>query len=69
MSGARCTKIEGETPPISIPGVVHSTLREPIGVGALIIPWNFPTNIASWKIAPALACGNTAVVKPAEEAP
>ena len=43
-------------------------MLEPIGVCALIIPWNFPTNIASWKIAPALACGNTAVVKPAEEA-
>jgi acyl-CoA reductase-like NAD-dependent aldehyde dehydrogenase len=63
------TKIEGETPPVSIPGVFHYTLREPIGVCALIIPWNFPTNIASWKIAPALACGNTAVVKPAEQAP
>ena len=63
------TKIEGETPPVSIPGVFHYTLREPIGVCALIIPWNFPTSIASWKIAPALACGNTAVVKPAEQAP
>jgi acyl-CoA reductase-like NAD-dependent aldehyde dehydrogenase len=63
------TKIEGETPPLSIPGVFHYTLREPIGVCALIIPWNFPSNIASWKIAPALACGNTAVVKPAEQAP
>jgi aldehyde dehydrogenase (NAD+) len=63
------TKIEGETPPVSIPGVFHYTLREPIGVCALIIPWNFPTNIASWKIAPALACGNTAVIKPAEQAP
>ena len=63
------TKIEGETPPVSIPGVFHYTLRQPIGVCALIIPWNFPTNIASWKIAPALACGNTAVVKPAEQAP
>ncbi len=62
------TKIEGETPPVSIPGVFHYTLREPIGVCGLIIPWNFPTNIASWKIAPALACGNTAVVKPAEQA-
>jgi aldehyde dehydrogenase (NAD+) len=63
------TKIEGETPPLSIPGVFHYTLREPIGVCALIIPWNFPSNIASWKIAPALACGNSAVVKPAEQAP
>jgi acyl-CoA reductase-like NAD-dependent aldehyde dehydrogenase len=63
------TKIEGETPPVSIPGVFHYTLREPMGVCALIIPWNFPTNLASWKIAPALACGNTAVIKPAEQAP
>jgi len=63
------TKIEGETPPVSIPGVFHYTLREPIGVCALITPWNFPTSIASWKIAPALACGNTAVVKPAEQTP
>ena len=63
------TKIEGETPQVSIPGVFHYTLREPIGVCALITPWNFPTSIASWKIAPALACGNTAVVKPAEQTP
>jgi acyl-CoA reductase-like NAD-dependent aldehyde dehydrogenase len=63
------TKIEGETPPVSIPGVFHYTLREPIGVCALITPWNFPTSIASWKIAPALACGNTAIVKPAEQTP
>jgi aldehyde dehydrogenase (NAD+) len=63
------TKIEGETPPVSIPGVFHYTLREPIGVCGLITPWNFPTTIAAWKIAPALACGNTAVVKPAEQTP
>jgi acyl-CoA reductase-like NAD-dependent aldehyde dehydrogenase len=63
------TKIEGETPPLSIPGVFHYTLREPVGVCALITPWNFPTTIASWKIAPALACGNTAVIKPAEQTP
>jgi acyl-CoA reductase-like NAD-dependent aldehyde dehydrogenase len=63
------TKIEGETPPLSIPGVFHYTLREPVGVCGLITPWNFPTTIASWKIAPALACGNTAVIKPAEQTP
>jgi acyl-CoA reductase-like NAD-dependent aldehyde dehydrogenase len=63
------TKIEGETPPLSIPGVFHYTLRQPVGVCALITPWNFPTTIASWKIAPALACGNTAVIKPAEQTP
>jgi acyl-CoA reductase-like NAD-dependent aldehyde dehydrogenase len=63
------TKIEGETPPVNIPGVFHYTMREPIGVCALIAPWNFPTTIASWKVAPALACGNTAVLKPAEQTP
>src|SRR5438045_9379112 len=45
------------------------TLREPVGVCALITPWNFPMVIASWKIAPALACGNTIVVKPASYTP
>ncbi|MDQ1049429.1 aldehyde dehydrogenase [Streptomyces sp. V4I2] len=53
------TKIYGETAPLSIPGVLQYTKREPVGVCALITPWNFPLMIASWKIAPALACGNT----------
>jgi aldehyde dehydrogenase (NAD+)/betaine-aldehyde dehydrogenase len=64
-----CTKIAGETTRLSIPGVFHYTLREPIGVCALITPWNFPLVIASWKMAPALACGNTVVIKPAEQTP
>ncbi|MFE7841916.1 aldehyde dehydrogenase family protein [Streptomyces sp. NPDC057474] len=63
------TKISGETEPVSIPGVFHYTRREPVGVCALITPWNFPLLIASWKIAPALACGNTIIVKPAEQTP
>ncbi|TQE16125.1 aldehyde dehydrogenase family protein [Streptomyces ipomoeae] len=63
------TKISGETEPVSIPGVFHYTRREPVGVCALITPWNFPLMIAAWKIAPALACGNTVVVKPAEQTP
>ncbi|MDG3017024.1 aldehyde dehydrogenase family protein [Speluncibacter jeojiensis] len=63
------TKIEGETSPVSIPGVLQYSKREPVGVCALITPWNFPLMIASWKIAPALACGNTVVVKPAEQTP
>jgi acyl-CoA reductase-like NAD-dependent aldehyde dehydrogenase len=63
------TKIEGETSPVSIPGVFHYTLREPVGVCGLIIPWNFPLLITSWKIAPALACACTCVVKPAEQTP
>ncbi len=61
-------KIFGETIPIQDPGF-DLTIREPIGVCALIVPWNFPLVIASWKIAPALACGNTVVVKPASLTP
>ncbi|MFJ6302122.1 aldehyde dehydrogenase family protein [Pseudarthrobacter oxydans] len=64
-----CTKIEGATSPVSIPGAFHYTRREPVGVCALIIPWNFPFMTAAWKIAPALACGNTVIVKPAEQTP
>ena len=63
------TKIEGETIPTSWPGVFNYTLKEPVGVCALITPWNFPLMIASWKLAPALACGNTAILKPAEQTP
>ena len=66
--GGAANKIMGETIPIVPPGI-DLTLREPVGVCALITPWNFPAVIASWKIAPALACGNTAVVKPASQTP
>ena len=45
------------------------TFREPLGVVGLIVPWNFPLTIASWKLAPALAAGNTVVLKPAELTP
>ncbi|HZC28439.1 MAG TPA: aldehyde dehydrogenase family protein, partial [Gaiellaceae bacterium] len=62
------TKLTGTTNPAD-PGVFSYTLREPLGVVGAITPWNFPLVIASWKIAPALACGNTVVHKPAEEAP
>jgi len=62
------TKITGTTNPAD-PGVFSYTLREPVGVVGAITPWNFPLIIASWKLAPALACGNTVVHKPAEEAP
>jgi betaine-aldehyde dehydrogenase len=48
---------------------VDFTVREPLGVVGLIVPWNFPLNIASWKLGPALACGNTVVLKPAELTP
>jgi acyl-CoA reductase-like NAD-dependent aldehyde dehydrogenase len=57
----------GETIPVS--GGVAATFREPLGVVGLIVPWNFPANIASWKLGPALACGNTVVLKPAELTP
>jgi acyl-CoA reductase-like NAD-dependent aldehyde dehydrogenase len=62
------TKITGTTNPADA-GVFSYTLREPVGVVGAITPWNFPLVIASWKLAPALACGNTVVHKPAEEAP
>src|SRR4051812_3326062 len=57
----------GETIPVG--GGVDITFREPLGVVGLITPWNFPLNIASWKIGPALATGNTIVIKPAELTP
>jgi acyl-CoA reductase-like NAD-dependent aldehyde dehydrogenase len=57
----------GETIPVA--GGVDLTLREPLGVVGLIVPWNFPLNISSWKLGPALACGNTVVLKPAELTP
>jgi acyl-CoA reductase-like NAD-dependent aldehyde dehydrogenase len=66
--GGAANKIMGETIPIVPPGL-DVTLREPVGVCALISPWNFPTVIACWKIAPALACGNTAILKPASQTP
>jgi len=60
-------KHRGATIPVA--GGVDLTWPEPLGVVAAIVPWNFPLAIASWKIAPALACGNTVVVKPAELTP
>jgi len=62
------TRIFGETIPVSAPGL-DFTLREPVGVVALIVPWNFPLTIASWKVAPALAAGNAAILKPASYTP
>ena len=66
--GGAANKIFGETIPVQDAGMMV-TLREPVGVCALITPWNFPLVIASWKIGPALACGNTIVVKPAQLTP
>jgi acyl-CoA reductase-like NAD-dependent aldehyde dehydrogenase len=66
--GGAANKIFGETIPVQDAGL-DVTLREPVGVCALITPWNFPLVIASWKIGPSLACGNTIVVKPATYTP
>ena len=60
-------KRHGETIPVA--GGVDMTFREPLGVVGLIVPWNFPLMLASWKLGPALACGNTVVLKPAELTP
>ncbi|HEX8723208.1 MAG TPA: aldehyde dehydrogenase family protein [Pyrinomonadaceae bacterium] len=62
------TKIEGETIPVA-GQFLNYTLREPVGVCGQIIPWNFPLLMAAWKLAPALAAGNTVVLKPAEQTP
>ncbi len=63
------TKIEGAVKPVSIPNRLNYTLREPVGVVGAIIPWNFPLSLISWKLGPALAAGNTVVLKPAEQTP
>jgi phenylacetaldehyde dehydrogenase len=68
------TKIEGNSIPISVPYAPGAkflayTLREPVGVVGQIIPWNFPLLMAAWKLGPALATGNTVVLKPAEQTP
>jgi phenylacetaldehyde dehydrogenase len=64
------TKLTGSTIPLSMPGEYLSyTLREPVGVVAQIIPWNFPLLMAAWKLAPALAAGCTVVLKAAEQTP
>lgn len=61
-------KVEGSTIPVKGP-FFNYTLREPVGVVGCIVPFNFPISIASWKVAPALACGNAVILKPAHETP
>ncbi|HMA33635.1 MAG TPA: aldehyde dehydrogenase family protein [Chloroflexia bacterium] len=76
LSGATCfeyyagavTKFGGQTIPVSAPGTCL-TFHEPLGVCALIVPWNFPFAITTWKVAPALAMGNTVLLKPAGDTP
>jgi aldehyde dehydrogenase (NAD+) len=61
-------RIQGATIPVAGP-FLNYTLREPVGVVGCITPWNFPLSLAAWKVAPALACGNAVILKPAEQTP
>jgi len=64
------TKIHGDTVPVSVmPDILGYTLRQPVGVCAQIIPWNYPLMMSAWKLAPALAAGCTCILKPAEQTP
>src|SRR5437870_11985875 len=67
--GGMATKVPGDVIPSSFKGVLNYTLREPLGVVAQIVPWNFPLMFVAWNIAPALAAGNTVILKPAEYTP
>src|SRR4051812_47329964 len=66
--GGMADKFQGETIPVE-EGFLNYTLREPVGVVGQVVPWNFPLMFTSWKMAPALAAGNTLVMKPAEITP
>jgi betaine-aldehyde dehydrogenase len=66
--GGMADKFQGETIPVE-EGFLNYTLREPVGVVGQVVPWNFPLMFTSWKMAPALAAGNTIVMKPAEITP
>ena len=62
-------RLFGQTTPSELPDKFMMSVRMPVGVVGAITPWNFPIAIPSWKIAPALVCGNTVVFKPAEDTP
>jgi len=62
-------RLFGQTTPSELPNKFAMSVRQPIGVSGLITPWNFPMAIPSWKMMPALVCGNTVVIKPAEDTP
>jgi aldehyde dehydrogenase (NAD+)/phenylacetaldehyde dehydrogenase len=66
--GGWSDKVMGETIPVKGNHLTY-TLREPVGVVAAIVPWNFPLLLAAWKVAPALACGNVVILKPASQTP
>src|SRR6202790_966607 len=62
-------RLSGQTVPSELPNKFGMSVRDPLGVVGMITPWNFPMAIPSWKIMPALICGNTVVIKPAEDTP
>ncbi|GEN33950.1 aldehyde dehydrogenase [Aneurinibacillus danicus] len=62
-------KIHGETIPVEVPNMINYTVREPLGVVGAIVPWNSPLLLTMWKLCPALAAGNTMVIKPSEVTP
>ena len=62
-------RLFGQTTPSELPNKFAMSVRAPLGVAGLITPWNFPMAIPSWKMMPALVCGNTVVLKPAEDTP
>ncbi len=62
-------RLFGQTTPSELPNKFAMSVRQPVGVAGLITPWNFPMAIPSWKMAPALVCGNTVILKPAEDTP
>src|SRR3972149_5594086 len=62
-------RLFGETTPSELPDKFAMSVRMPVGVCGLITPWNFPIAIPSWKAFPALICGNTLILKPAESTP
>src|SRR5213594_1947125 len=66
--GGLATKIHGHTLPVP-DNALNFTLKEPVGVAGLIVPWNYPLMLAAWKLGPALAAGCTVVLKPAEQTP
>lgn len=64
--GGLADKLDGRTIPADRPGLLNYTVREPLGVVVAVLPWNSPLRLAAWKVAPALAAGNTVIVKPSE---
>ncbi len=62
-------RLHGQTTPSELPNKFQMSMRQPLGVCGMITPWNFPMAIPSWKMIPALVCGNTVVIKPATDTP